>query len=86
MCKAQCDPEATQTGQVKVKTLEEIRREKAARIQSQQVPDAHNKSSFDTEDNAAKKPRLLSVKKLSSQSKTALFIFSSCILEQRMCA
>ncbi|XP_030275307.1 zinc finger CCCH domain-containing protein 11A isoform X4 [Sparus aurata] len=51
---------------VRVKTLEEIRREKAARLQAQQAHEAENKKSSDTE-NGAKKPRLLRIKKLASQ-------------------
>lgn len=53
--------------EVKVKTLEEIRREKAARTQAQQ--EAENKKSSDTEENDAKKPRLMRIKKLASQSR-----------------
>lgn len=58
-------------GRVKIKTLEEIRREKAARIQAQQALGAEHKKNSDTE-NGAKKPRLMSIKKLASQSKTPL--------------
>lgn len=64
---AEPGPEPTNAGEVRVKTLEEIRREKAARIQTQQALHADNKSP-DTEKNAAKKPRLLRVKKLASQT------------------
>lgn len=59
-------PEATNVVGVRVKTLEEIRREKAARIQAEQVVEAENKKSSDTEENGAKKPRLLRIKKLQS--------------------
>ncbi|KAM8756368.1 zinc finger CCCH domain-containing protein 11A isoform 1-T2 [Acanthopagrus schlegelii] len=52
---------------VRVKTLEEIRREKAARLQVQQALEAENKKSSDTE-SSAKKPRLLRIKKLASQT------------------
>ncbi|XP_044068730.1 zinc finger CCCH domain-containing protein 11A isoform X2 [Siniperca chuatsi] len=61
-------PEATNVGGVRVKTLEEIRREKAARILAQQAMEVENKKSSDTEDNDAKKPRLLCMRKLASQS------------------
>ncbi|XP_056252860.1 zinc finger CCCH domain-containing protein 11A isoform X2 [Seriola aureovittata] len=62
------DSEATNAGEVRVKTLEEIRREKAARIQVQQDPESENKKSSDTEENGAKKPRLLRINKLAFQS------------------
>ncbi|XP_031731473.1 zinc finger CCCH domain-containing protein 11A isoform X2 [Anarrhichthys ocellatus] len=62
------DPEATNVGQVRVKTLEEIRREKAGKIQVRQTLEAEIKKSSDTEENDAKKPRLLRIKKLNSQS------------------
>lgn len=62
-------PEALNLEGVRVKTLGEIRREKAARIQAQQALEAENKS-CDTEENGAKKPRLQRIKKLTSQSKT----------------
>ncbi|XP_051270945.1 zinc finger CCCH domain-containing protein 11A isoform X3 [Dicentrarchus labrax] len=55
-------------GGVRVKTLEEIRREKAARIQTQQALEAENKKNSDTEENGAKKPRLLRIKKLPPQT------------------
>ncbi|XP_035518097.1 zinc finger CCCH domain-containing protein 11A [Morone saxatilis] len=55
-------------GRVRVKTLEEIRREKAARIQVQQALEAENKKNSDTEETGAKKPRLLRIKKLPPQS------------------
>nr|XP_033482484.1 zinc finger CCCH domain-containing protein 11A [Epinephelus lanceolatus]XP_033482485.1 zinc finger CCCH domain-containing protein 11A [Epinephelus lanceolatus]XP_033482486.1 zinc finger CCCH domain-containing protein 11A [Epinephelus lanceolatus]XP_033482487.1 zinc finger CCCH domain-containing protein 11A [Epinephelus lanceolatus]XP_033482488.1 zinc finger CCCH domain-containing protein 11A [Epinephelus lanceolatus]XP_033482489.1 zinc finger CCCH domain-containing protein 11A [Epinephelus len=62
------DPEASNIGEVKVKTLEEIRREKAAKIQAQQALKAENKKSSDNEENSVKKPRLLRIKKPASQS------------------
>ncbi|XP_070814727.1 zinc finger CCCH domain-containing protein 11A isoform X2 [Chaetodon trifascialis] len=61
-------PEAPNLGGIRVKTLQEIRREKAARIQAQQAPETENKESSDTEESGAKKPRLLRVRKLASQS------------------
>ncbi|XP_041816058.1 zinc finger CCCH domain-containing protein 11A isoform X2 [Chelmon rostratus] len=63
-------PEAINLGGVRVKTLEEIRREKAERIQAQQALEAKNKDSSDTEENSAKKPRLLRISKPASQSNT----------------
>ncbi|XP_068568728.1 zinc finger CCCH domain-containing protein 11A isoform X2 [Cebidichthys violaceus] len=62
------DPEATNVGRLRVKTLEEIRKEKAGRIQARQTREAEIKKSSDTEENDAKKPRLLRIKKLNSQS------------------
>lgn len=62
-------PVAPNLGGVQVKTLEEIRREKAARNEAQQGKEAENKKSCDTEDSCAKKPRLLLIKKPASQSK-----------------
>ncbi len=59
-------------GRVRIKTLEEIRREKAARIQTQQALEAENKKSSDTEENGARKPRRVCIKKLAPQSKTPL--------------
>lgn len=59
-------PEVTNVGEVRVKTLEEIRREKAAKKE-----EAENKRSSDTEENIAKKPRLLLVKKPAPQSKVS---------------
>lgn len=77
-CKSQAESntagsgsEAANVGEVRVKTLEEIRKEKAERMQAQQALEPGNKSS-DTEENGAKKPRLLRINKLASQSKTAL--------------
>ncbi|XP_039652794.1 zinc finger CCCH domain-containing protein 11A [Perca fluviatilis] len=61
-------PEATNAWEVRVKTLEEIRREKAAKIRAQPAPEAEDKKSSDAEVNDVKKPRLLRIKKLASQS------------------
>ncbi|XP_074505095.1 zinc finger CCCH domain-containing protein 11A isoform X1 [Sebastes fasciatus] len=61
-------PEDTNVGKVKVKTLEEIRREKAAKSQARQAPEAENEKSSNTEQNDAKKPRLLHIKKPASQT------------------
>lgn len=69
-------PEAINLGGVRVKTLEEIRREKAERIQAQQALEAKNKDSSDTEENSAKKPRLLRISKPASQSKTAFVMIT----------
>lgn len=62
-------PVAPNLGGIQVKTLEEIRREKAARIEVQQGKEAEDKKSCDTEEGCAKKPRLLLIKKPASQSK-----------------
>lgn len=70
-------PEAINLGKVRVKTLEEIRREKAARIQAQQALEPENKKNSDNEENSDKKPRLLRIKKLATQSKTSLFKIST---------
>lgn len=70
------DPEPTNVTEVKVKTLEEIRREKAARIQVQQSKEAEKRKNTDNEENGAKKPALLHIKKQASQSKTALLKLS----------
>ncbi|XP_029006700.1 zinc finger CCCH domain-containing protein 11A [Betta splendens] len=62
--------EAANIGEVRVKTLEEIRKEKAARMQGhspQQTEEAGNKRSSETEENCDTKPRLLRVNKLASQ-------------------
>ncbi|KAM3621635.1 uncharacterized protein V6R79_013884 [Siganus canaliculatus] len=67
---AEADPEPVNTGGIRVKTLEEIRREKAARVQAQQSLKAEEKKSPDTEELSAKKPRLLRIKKLPPQSNT----------------
>lgn len=55
-------------GQIKVKTLEEIRREKAARLQAQETQELQQKSPEHQESNA-KKPRLLRLNKATPQSK-----------------
>lgn len=52
--------------EVRVKTLEEIRREKAARLQAQQRQEPENKKGSDSEDAPAKKPRLLRITKPAS--------------------
>ncbi|XP_077385434.1 zinc finger CCCH domain-containing protein 11A isoform X2 [Festucalex cinctus] len=54
-------PDSLKVGEVRVKTLEEIRKEKAARIQSDEV------KSPNSEENGAKKPRLQQNDKLTSQ-------------------
>lgn len=64
--------------EVRVKTLEEIRREKAAKLRAQPAPEAEDKKGSDTEANDVKKPRLLRIKKLPSQSKTALTLLQFC--------
>uniref|UniRef100_UPI0037E8B1F2 zinc finger CCCH domain-containing protein 11A isoform X2 n=1 Tax=Semicossyphus pulcher TaxID=241346 RepID=UPI0037E8B1F2 len=51
--------EVTGVGEVRVKTLEEIRREKAAKLQAQQTQETENKKSSDSEENNVKKPCLL---------------------------
>ncbi|XP_050930655.1 LOW QUALITY PROTEIN: zinc finger CCCH domain-containing protein 11A [Lates calcarifer] len=61
-------PEDANVGEVKVKTLEEIRREKAVRIQAQQALEAESKKSSDTEENSVKRPRLLRINKQASQT------------------
>ncbi|KAM4587804.1 zinc finger CCCH domain-containing protein 11A isoform 1-T7 [Odontesthes bonariensis] len=60
----------TNKGKVKVqvKTLEEIRREKASRLQEQQAMEAEDKKSSDTEESSSKKPRLQRPKKLATQT------------------
>lgn len=65
------DPAPEKVAGVRVKTLEEIRREKAARIQAEQAMESENKKSVTTEENGAKKPRLLRIKKPASQNSTA---------------
>uniref|UniRef100_A0A665T9S4 Zinc finger CCCH-type containing 11A n=2 Tax=Echeneis naucrates TaxID=173247 RepID=A0A665T9S4_ECHNA len=57
-------PVTTQVEEIRVKTLDEIRREKAARIQTL---DAENKQSSDMQENGAKKPRILRNNTLTSQ-------------------
>ncbi|KAE8297881.1 Zinc finger CCCH domain-containing protein 11A [Larimichthys crocea] len=61
-------PETTNIAGVRVKTLEEIRREKAARLHAQQAVEAENKKSSDTEENGAQKARLLRIKKPDAQA------------------
>lgn len=60
--------EDTSEGEIRVKTLEEIRREKAARHQAQQVQELQ-KTSPDPQETSARKPHLLCLKKSASQSK-----------------
>ena len=67
-------PEAVNVGEVRVKTLEEIRREKAARLQAQQAQEAEDKKSSNTEENTAKKPRLLRIKKVTPQGNTVVLV------------
>lgn len=75
--------EAANVGEVRVKTLEEIRKEKAARMQAQQAQEAENKKSSETVENDAKKPHILHTNKLASQSKTALsFLLSPVCLHK----
>lgn len=54
-------------GEIKVKTLEEIRREKAARLQAQEAQEPEEKSP-ENQESSAKKPRLLRFKKVTSPS------------------
>lgn len=61
-------PEVTNVGRIRVKTLEEIRMEKAARSQLQQAADAENGKRSDAEESGAKKPRLLRIKNLAPQT------------------
>ncbi|XP_035007465.2 zinc finger CCCH domain-containing protein 11A isoform X2 [Hippoglossus stenolepis] len=61
-------PEATNIEEVRVKTLEEIRREKAAKIQAQQGMQAENKRSTDTKENGEKIPCLLRINEPALQS------------------
>ncbi|XP_041836016.1 zinc finger CCCH domain-containing protein 11A isoform X2 [Melanotaenia boesemani] len=68
---ARSSPEDTDKGKVRVKTLEEIRREKAARVEAQQPMDAESKKSSDSDENGAKKPRLLRLKKPPAQTGSA---------------
>ncbi|XP_020786561.2 zinc finger CCCH domain-containing protein 11A [Boleophthalmus pectinirostris] len=53
-------------GEIRVKTLEEIRREKAARLQAQEEV---QQVTTDPQESSAKKPRLLRLRKAASQSK-----------------
>lgn len=61
-------PEVTNVGRIRVKTLEEIRMEKAARSQLKQAVDAENRKTSYAEESGAKKPRLLHIKKLAPQT------------------
>lgn len=65
-------PEAANLGELGVKTLEEIRMEKAGRSPAQCL-EAENKKSSDSEETDAKKPRLASrgIKKPARQSEKA---------------
>lgn len=56
-------------GGIQVKTLEEIRREKAARTEAQRGKRAEERKSGDGESRSGKSPRLLLVKKAASPSK-----------------
>ncbi|KAG7495218.1 zinc finger CCCH domain-containing 11A isoform X1 [Solea senegalensis] len=60
--------ESTNALEVRVKTLEEIRQEKAARIQAQKAMETENKTHPDSEENGVKKPRLLRINKPASNS------------------
>lgn len=75
-------PEVTNVGRIKVKTLEEIRMEKAARSQLKQAVDAENRKRSYTEESGAKKPRLLRIKKLAPQSKAAFLHIISVLLQE----
>lgn len=66
----------TDVEKVRVKTLEEIRREKAARVQAQQDAPSETKSSTDTE-NVPKIRRLPCIKKLPAQSKTLFLVLEN---------
>ncbi|XP_033938280.1 LOW QUALITY PROTEIN: zinc finger CCCH domain-containing protein 11A [Pseudochaenichthys georgianus] len=63
-------PEAANLGELGVKTLEEIRMEKAGRSPAPQCLEAENKKSSDSEETDAKKPRLASrgIKKPARQT------------------
>lgn len=61
--------ETADVGEIRVKTLEEIRREKAARLQVQQVTEANGKKSSDSEEETTKRPRLLRLQKLPGTGK-----------------
>lgn len=62
------EPAPEKAAGVRVKTLEEIRREKAARIQAEQAMEAETQKRANTEENGAKKPRLLRIKKPAAQT------------------
>ncbi|MED6294143.1 hypothetical protein CHARACLAT_018099 [Characodon lateralis] len=66
--KSQGTAEATNVEKVRVKTLEEIRREKSARLQAQQTLQAESKEGSDAENNTPKRRHLLLTKKLPTQS------------------
>ncbi|KAM4741214.1 zinc finger CCCH domain-containing protein 11A isoform 1-T4 [Anableps anableps] len=66
--KSQRLTEATDVEKVRVKTLEEIRREKAARVQAQQILQAEATDNSDSEHNAPKRRHLLRIKKPLTQS------------------
>lgn len=65
--KSQSVGEAPDVEKVRVKTLEEIRKEKAARAQAQQNHQTETSQSSDTESRAPQKLHLLRINKLSSQ-------------------
>ncbi|MEQ2214885.1 hypothetical protein XENOCAPTIV_022949, partial [Xenoophorus captivus] len=67
--KSQGTAEATNVEKVRVKTLEEIRREKSARLQAQQTLQAESKEGSDAENNTPKRRHLLLTKKLPTQCK-----------------
>lgn len=69
------DLEPLNLGGIRVKTLEEIRREKSARTKVQQVLEAENKDSSDTEENATKKLCFRRIKKPNFQRKTQSIVF-----------
>lgn len=60
---------APHLGGIQVKTLEEIRREKAARMEAQRGKRAEARKSGDGESSSGKSPRQLLVKKAASPSK-----------------
>lgn len=61
-------PKPNNVENVRIKTLEEIRREKAARLQAQQAMPSEFEKSSDAQ-SVPKRQRLLCIKKLPSQSK-----------------
>nr|XP_040059087.1 zinc finger CCCH domain-containing protein 11A isoform X3 [Gasterosteus aculeatus aculeatus] len=84
--KRQGEPDRTQganVGQLRVKTLEEIRREKAAKVQAQQNLEGENQKSSDSEESPAKKPHLLHVK-LNSPTGSVATQKSSEVTEKRV--
>ncbi|MEQ2180121.1 hypothetical protein GOODEAATRI_032442, partial [Goodea atripinnis] len=78
--KSQGTAEATNVEKVRVKTLEEIRREKSARLQAQQTLQAESKEGSDAENNTSKRRHLLLTKKLPTQFKT----FDEIMQEKRL--